>query len=72
MSDLYYLAARLRAMRAQFLSRRDYERILALPDLPVVWDRRVIAALCGSMGLCLAGASGHPGAGGAPPAPFVH
>ena len=36
MSDLYYLAARLRAMRAQFLSRRDYERILALPDLPSI------------------------------------
>lgn len=36
MSDLYYLAARLRAMRAQLLSRRDYERILALPDLPSI------------------------------------
>ncbi|MFA6149454.1 MAG: V-type ATPase subunit, partial [bacterium] len=32
MSDLYYLSARLRAMRAQLLSRGDYERILALPD----------------------------------------
>jgi vacuolar-type H+-ATPase subunit C/Vma6 len=34
MSDIFYLNTRLRAMRAQFLSRRDYERILALPDLP--------------------------------------
>jgi vacuolar-type H+-ATPase subunit C/Vma6 len=33
MSDLYYLSARLRAMRAQLLSRREYETILALPDL---------------------------------------
>lgn len=34
MSDIYFLNTRLRAMRARFLSRRDYERILALPDLP--------------------------------------
>lgn len=33
MSDLYYLGARLRAMRAQLFSRGDYERILALPDV---------------------------------------
>jgi vacuolar-type H+-ATPase subunit C/Vma6 len=33
MSDIFYLNTRLRAMRAQFLSRRDYERMLALPDL---------------------------------------
>src|SRR5512140_3107906 len=33
MSDLFYLNARLHAMRAQFLSRREYEMILALPDL---------------------------------------
>jgi V/A-type H+/Na+-transporting ATPase subunit C len=33
MSDLFYLSARLRAMRAQLLSRREYETILALPDL---------------------------------------
>ena len=33
MSDLFYLSARLRAMLAQFLSRRDFEGILALPDL---------------------------------------
>lgn len=33
MSDLFYLAARLRAMRALLLSRREYETILALPDL---------------------------------------
>jgi vacuolar-type H+-ATPase subunit C/Vma6 len=33
MSDLFYLNTRLHAMRAQFLSRREYEMILALPDL---------------------------------------
>lgn len=33
MSDLFYLNTRLHAMRAQFLSRREYETILALPDL---------------------------------------
>lgn len=33
MSDLFYLSARLRAMRAQFLTRREFEGILALPDL---------------------------------------
>src|SRR5512141_2753795 len=33
MSDLFYLSARLRAMRAQLLSLREYETILALPDL---------------------------------------
>jgi vacuolar-type H+-ATPase subunit C/Vma6 len=33
MSDLFYLNARLHAMRAQLLSRREYETILALPDL---------------------------------------
>ena len=33
MSDLYYLCARLRAMRAQLLSRREFEGILTLPDL---------------------------------------
>ena len=33
MSDLFYLDTRLHAMRAQFLSRREYEMILALPDL---------------------------------------
>jgi V/A-type H+-transporting ATPase subunit C len=33
MSDIYFLDTRLRAMRAKLLSRRDYEKILALPDL---------------------------------------
>lgn len=33
MSDLFYLNTRLHAMRAQFLSRREYEMLLALPDL---------------------------------------
>jgi vacuolar-type H+-ATPase subunit C/Vma6 len=33
MSDLFYLDARLRAMRAQLLSRREVEGILTLPDL---------------------------------------
>jgi vacuolar-type H+-ATPase subunit C/Vma6 len=33
MSDLFYLNTRLHAMRAQLLSRREYETILALPDL---------------------------------------
>lgn len=33
MSDLFYLNARLHAMRAQLLSRREVETILALPDL---------------------------------------
>jgi len=33
MSDIFHLNTRLRAMRAQLLSRHDYERILALPDL---------------------------------------
>ncbi len=33
MSDLFYLATRLRAMRAHLLSRREVETILALPDL---------------------------------------
>jgi vacuolar-type H+-ATPase subunit C/Vma6 len=33
MSDIFYLAARLRSMRAHLLSRRDFEGILALPDL---------------------------------------
>src|SRR5512141_775656 len=33
MSDLYYLCARLRAMRAHLLSRRELEGILTLPDL---------------------------------------
>jgi len=33
MSDLFYLDTRLHAMRAQLLSRREYEMILALPDL---------------------------------------
>jgi vacuolar-type H+-ATPase subunit C/Vma6 len=32
MSDLFFLNARLRAMRAHLLSRHDYDRILALPD----------------------------------------
>ena len=36
MSDLFYLSARLRAMRAELLSRREYETILALPDLPSI------------------------------------
>jgi vacuolar-type H+-ATPase subunit C/Vma6 len=36
MSDLYYLSARLRAMRAQLLSRRDFEGILTLPDLSAI------------------------------------
>jgi len=36
MSDLYYLCARLRAMRAQLLSRREFEGILTLPDLPSI------------------------------------
>jgi len=36
MSDLFYLSARLRAMRAHLLSRREYETILALPDLPSI------------------------------------
>lgn len=36
MSDLFYLAARLHAMRAQLLSRREVETILALPDLPSI------------------------------------
>jgi Archaeal/vacuolar-type H+-ATPase subunit C len=41
MSDLFYLSARLRAMRAQFLSRREYETILALPDLSsIAWALR--------------------------------
>jgi V/A-type H+/Na+-transporting ATPase subunit C len=34
MSDIFFLNARLRAMRAKLLPRRDYERMLALPDLP--------------------------------------
>jgi len=33
MSDLFYLDTRLHAMRAQLLSRREVETILALPDL---------------------------------------
>ena len=33
MSDLFLLNTRLRAMRAQLLSRRDFEGILAIPDL---------------------------------------
>ena len=33
MSDLFYLDTRLHAMRAQLLSRREFEMILALPDL---------------------------------------
>jgi vacuolar-type H+-ATPase subunit C/Vma6 len=33
MSDLFYLNTRLHAMRAQLLSRREIETILALPDL---------------------------------------
>jgi len=33
MSDLFYLNTRLHAMRAQFLSRREVEMILAQPDL---------------------------------------
>jgi len=36
MSDLYYLCARLRAMRAQLLSHREFEGILTLPDLPSI------------------------------------
>ncbi|MGZ9252789.1 MAG: V-type ATPase subunit [Candidatus Deferrimicrobiaceae bacterium] len=36
MSDLFYLCARLRAMRAQLLSPREVETILALPDLPSI------------------------------------
>lgn len=36
MSDLYYLNARLRAMRGQLLGRQDYEQILTLPDLPAM------------------------------------
>ena len=34
MSDIFFLNTRLRAMRAKLLSRRDYDRLLALPDLP--------------------------------------
>jgi len=33
MSDLFYLDTRLHAMRAQLLTRREFEGILALPDL---------------------------------------
>jgi vacuolar-type H+-ATPase subunit C/Vma6 len=33
MSDLFYLSARLRAMRAQLLSRKEVGAILALPDV---------------------------------------
>jgi len=36
MSDRFYLNTRLRWMRAQLLSRRDVERILALADLPAI------------------------------------
>jgi vacuolar-type H+-ATPase subunit C/Vma6 len=43
MSDLCYLAARLRAMRAHLLTRREYETILALPDMS-----SIAAALRGS------------------------
>ncbi len=36
MSDLYYLNARVRAMRGSLLSPGDYARLLALPDLKAV------------------------------------
>ncbi len=36
MSDLFYLAARVRAMRGRLLSPGDYARLLALPDLKAV------------------------------------
>jgi vacuolar-type H+-ATPase subunit C/Vma6 len=34
MTDLYYLNARLRAMRGRLLDRHAYDELLALPDLP--------------------------------------
>lgn len=34
MSDLYHLNTRLRAMRAHLLPRQEFERVLAIPDLP--------------------------------------
>src|SRR5512145_503518 len=36
MSDLYYINARVRAMWGGLLSRNDYARLLALPDLKAV------------------------------------
>ncbi|MGE5189781.1 MAG: V-type ATPase subunit, partial [Gemmatimonadota bacterium] len=36
MSDLFYLNARVRAMWGALLSRNDYARLLALPDLKAV------------------------------------
>ena len=36
MSDLFYLNARVRAMWGDLLSRKDYARLLALPDLKAV------------------------------------
>src|SRR3990172_357187 len=37
MTDLYYLNARLRAMRGRLLDRQAYERALALPDVPALF-----------------------------------
>jgi V/A-type H+/Na+-transporting ATPase subunit C len=36
MSDLFYLNARIGAMRGELLSRQAYEQILLLPDLPAM------------------------------------